>query len=429
MHPSPLLADAHPDPAQAARHGDARALAALLAASRADTLASFARLEEALPRLQVPQRPELNPPLWELGHIGWFQGWWTTRAPDAHRGHRAQGLLPRRPGLRPDADALYDSARVPHASRWHLPLPDAARTREELATQLALTLAMLEQGDGDGNGDERATHPDFLYPFRLALLHEDMHHEAALYMALRLGELGHAEVAAAVVHNVPAWQPQALSLPRHELSVAGAEVALGRDADAPGFAFDNECGAQQVAVADFRIDAQAVSTAEFLDFVRPAHYDDPRLWTAPGWRWRQTQVGPAPARAQALAQRSPGAPEATAAAFVSAHEAQAWCRWAGRRLPTEAEWVLAQRQAGAAFRWGDVWEWTASAFAPFAGFVAHPYRDYSAPWFDGRPVLKGASHLTQARLRHPGYRNFFEPERCDVATGLRSCALGAGRGG
>jgi EgtB-related family protein len=110
-----------------------------------------------------------------------------------------------------------------------------------------------------------------------------------------------------------------------------------------------------------------------------------------------------------------------AASHLSAHEARAWCAWAGRRLPTEFEWERALAAHPQAFGWGDVWEWTVSPHQAFPGFVAHPYRDYSAPWFDGRPVLKGASHLTQPRMRHPRYRNFFTPDRNDLAAGFRTC--------
>lgn len=107
------------------------------------------------------------------------------------------------------------------------------------------------------------------------------------------------------------------------------------------------------------------------------------------------------------------------------HEAEAWCRWAGRRLPTEAEWecaALAAASSGEAFDWGQVWEWTASAFAPYPGFEPHPYRDYSMPWFDGRPVLRGGSFATAPRMKHPRYRNYFSAERNDLFAGFRSCA-------
>ena len=232
-----------------------------------------------------------------------------------------------------------------------------------------------------------------------------MHHEAALYMALGLG----LPVADA------RWQPKPLPTPPAALRIEGDELELGRDARAPGFAFDNELGHCRKRVAAFRIDAQALRWDEFLPFLERGH-DQPRWWSEAGWAWRQQQ---GPARADALRARArPG----FAVAFISAFEAEAWCRWAGRRLPTEAEWVMAQRQAGAAFRWGDVWEWTASAFAPFAGFEPHPYRDYSAPWFDGRPVLKSASWLTQPRLVDAAYRNFFGAGRCDIPAGLRSVA-------
>lgn len=396
MHATTLTDDAGAQ-AWAARHGDRAILAAQLRASRADTLATFTVFERGLSDLQVPQRPQLNPPLWELGHIGWFQGWWTTRFAHWRDGHRADPASPRRPGLRPDADALYDSSAVAHARRWQLPLPDAATTRHELARQLDATLALLADAPDD--------HDDALYAFRLCLLHEDMHHEAALYMAHGLG----LPVADA------RWQPRPLPAPPPPLRLDGGEVELGRAATAPGFAFDNECGQRRERVPPFEIDAQARRWDEFLPFLNRG-YDDPRCWSTAGWHWRSEQGD---ARLTTLRQAArPG----YAVAFISAHEAAAWCRWAGRRLPTEAEWMMAQRQAGPSWRWGDVWEWTASAFTPFEGFAPHPYRDYSAPWFDGRPALKGASYLTQPRLAHPAYRNYFSAERCDIPAGLRSVA-------
>jgi iron(II)-dependent oxidoreductase len=90
-------------------------------------------------------------------------------------------------------------------------------------------------------------------------------------------------------------------------------------------------------------------------------------------------------------------------------------------LPTEAEWEFAA-SSQPDFAWGAVWEWTSSPFLPYPGFVAHPYRDYSVPWFGARRVLRGASRATSPRMVHPRYRNFFTPERNDIHSGFRSCA-------
>ncbi len=396
-------------PATAARQAGAASLAAALQASRADTLATFAVLEAALPRLGVPQQATLNPPLWELGHIGWFQEYWIARNPQRAAGAAADPQATRRAGLRHDADALYDSSAVPHAARWSLPLPDAAATRADLARQLDGSLACLR---------DAAETDDGLYVFRLALFHEDMHHEAALHMAQSLG----------VAIADPRWQASALPSAGSELAFPAGAWTLGSAGS--GYAFDNELGPHTVQLPATRIASCVTRWAEFLPFVEAGGYAQPQWWSPAGAAWLAQQQAAAPrylrrdgkAWQQWRHGRWQGLDPAQPACHLTAFEAQAWCRWAGRRLPSEAEWERAAVTRPDSFSWGEVWEWTASAFAPYPGFVAHPYRDYSAPWFDGRPVLRGAAFMTQPRLRHPRYRNFFQPQRNDVPAGFRSCA-------
>lgn len=380
-----------PDAARLARQGGRDALARALRDSRADTLATFATYEQALPGLRVPLRDELNPPLWELGHIGWFQAWWLERNPQRALGLRADPDVARLPAAPAVADALYHSSRVPHDSRWSLPLPDAATTRRQLQQQSDTTLALL---------DDAAETDDALYFFRLALLHEDMHHEAALYMAQALD----------IAIDDPRWQPTRLADPAAPLAFDASAWRLGHGAPG-GFAFDNELLAHEVRLPACEIDAQVVRWADYLPFVEATGAAPPRYLRRHAGRWEQKRHG-------AWRELDPSLP----ACHLTQHEALAWCRWAGRRLPTEAEWERAAVSEPARFRWGDVWEWTASPFAPYPGFEPHPYRDYSAPWFDGRPVLRGASFMTQPRMRHPRYRNYFPAGRNDVPAGFRTCA-------
>lgn len=394
------------------RQARGNALAAALRASRADTLATFAVYEQALqdPPLQVPQRDTLNPPLWELGHIGWFQAWWTTRNPLWREGARADPLVPRSASLRPGADALYNSSTVPHHSRWSLALPKAHETCNDLARQLDETLTLLARaGDDD----------DALYFFRLALWHEDMHHEAAVYMAQALAiDLPDAR-----------WQARAAAGVRAPLDLARASFELGYAGR--GFAFDNELGAHAVDVSAYAIDSREINWREYLPFVESGGYGETQWWSEAGQQWRLAHGIESPRylrRSGADWLQRCGSNWVTLdlelpACHLSFHEAQAWCHWAGRRLPSEAEWERAAIEHAGAFSWGRVWEWTASPFAPYPGFSAHPYRDYSAPWFDGRPVLRGASSATQPRAKSARYRNYFEAGRTDIVAGFRTCAV------
>ena len=373
------------------RHAGPDALAAALQASRRDTLDTLAQYEAALPGLTVPHHADLNPPRWELGHIHWFAQHWLARNPERARGSRADPLAQRSAALAPDDDRLFDSSRVPHDSRWQLPLPDLAALRAMLAQGLDRTLGLLQDAVPDDTG---------LYFHRLVLAHEDMHHEAALYMAQALG----VPVADA------RWRPQAITSPREPIVLDPGPFELGWTG--PGFAFDNELGAHRIQLPATAIDSRVLTWAEYLPFIEAGGQAPPRYLRRESGLWQQQRGG----HWQALDTRLP-------ACHLSAHEAQAWCAWAGRRLPSEAEWERAAVRSGDRFVWGAVWEWTASDFQPYPGFRPHPYVDYSAPWFGSRRVLRGASFGTQPRLHDVRYRNFYPPDRNDIFAGFRTCTI------
>jgi EgtB-related family protein len=378
-------------PSIAARQGGRDILAAALRDSRARTLALQDAYVAALgAALVVPYSPQLNPPLWEAGHIGWFQDYWIARNPQRDLGSAADPRQARPPGRLADADILYNSSDVEHATRWQLPLPNLAATRAYLAAGLDDTLNLLACAPETDVG---------LYFYRLVLFHEDMHAEAATYMAQAL----EIPLPAALYREAPALpENQALALPGQTWTLGYVE---------PGFAFDNELAAHPVEVAAFEIDSQVLSWRRYLAAVEAGAVVMPRYLRRQGEDWQMRHFGDW--RAVNLDQP---------AVHLTWHEADAWCRWAGRRLPSEAEWEIAALTRPE-FDWGGVWEWTASRFLPYPGFVAHAYRDYSAPWFGDRYVLRGASSATAPRLGHPRYRNFFRAERNDVHNGFRSCAL------
>jgi gamma-glutamyl hercynylcysteine S-oxide synthase len=392
-----------------------------------------------------PRSPIVNPPLWELGHVAWFQERWALR--------RAAGRLP----LLPGADGLYDSAAIPHDARWDLPLPSLEVT---LAYLSAVEDAVLERLDAASPGDA--------YFVSLGVFHEDMHAEA---MAFTRQTLGYAPPALSGTAPPPAG---ALA---GDVDVPGGTFVLGARPDDP-FVFDNEKWAHPVELAPFSIARAPVTQGEYRAFVEDRGYARRELWSEDGWRWRERVAAEHPAywRADGAAwlrrdfdawvPLEPHRPVAN----VSWHEASAYCRWMSRRLPTEAEWEAAaagsrggdgrlapvkrrmpwdgdspalgrahldfgsletlevaalaagESALGCRQMLGNVWEWTASDFLPYPGFSPDAYREYSAPWFGTQKVLRGGSFATSSRLVHCGFRNFYAPDRQDPWAGFRTCA-------
>ena len=337
---------------------------------------------------RVPYLPVINPPLWELAHIAWFAEYFCLRYPQ-----RAPELPPSRLGI---ADALFDSAKVAHASRWSNTYPDREACFAYMRDTLSAVLSALQD-----------TEPVARYYFQLALAHEDMHAEA-LAMTLRMLDL-----------PLPASVPARTRLPaaNEDIVFADGTVLLGDDTGR-SFVFDNEKPAYRVTVAPFSISSRVVSVAEFAEFQLSDMYHDRRLWSAAGWAWHQRNLA---------AQGQNTLADATlemAAMHLNQYQAEAYCAAVNRRLPSEAEWEFAAAHS-AAFRdsAGHVWEWTASPFAPYPGFAADAYKEYSEPWFHNHQVLKGGSFVTHPRLKYPQYRNFYLPERNDMFAGFRTCAI------
>jgi gamma-glutamyl hercynylcysteine S-oxide synthase len=430
------------DPARANRPTSGASAAQLVAQLR-EARHRTRRLTEDLSSAELmgPYLDIVNPVLWEIGHVAWFHEHWTLR--------HAAGLPP----LIERCDRLWDSSAVAHATRWHLDLPDRAGTYGYMADVLK------RQEDRLDAGIDEATR----YFYDLSIRHEDMHIEALTYMRQTLSFAPPAGLG-------EPRRPKAGPLPG-DVAVPGATWRLG-STEHEGFVFDNEKWRHEVELAPFRIARAPVTNEEFGAFIDDGGYRRREFWSEAGWTWREKRNAQHPAywqgkrdgvwtarRYRAVEELPPHAP----AIFVNWFEADAWCRWAGRRLPTEAEWEAAAIGAPGGMRrrwpWGDassdpssanldfafdgpvdvaalpesdsavgcrqmignVWEWTSSDFLPFAGFSADPYKDYSQPWFGTRKVLRGGCWATSARIARPAYRNFFTPDRSDVFAGFRTC--------
>ncbi len=333
-----------------------------------------------------PYAETLNPPLWEYGHIVWFQEHWCLRQKPGRRPDESPLTAPLAASRMDWADWRYNSSRIPHTARWQVGLPTPSETRAWGREVLDAVKGRLAQGSLDAT---------FAYLCELSLHHENMHIEAWWMM----------------------WQQRGLRPPTPPdlarldgatpIRFDTARAVLGSPQD-NGFVFDNEKWAHAVDVAAFEIDAQPVTNAEYARFVANGG--------APPEHWRRAGDGWALQRFDRWIPLPPKEP----VIHVSRPEAEAYAAATGRRLPRAAEWVHASGNIG--FAVGRCWEWTADAFAPYAGFSPDPYADYSAPWFDGAfAEVRGAgSWVTSESLARPGFRNFYAPERRDPFIGFRT---------
>ncbi|MCI0650892.1 MAG: SUMF1/EgtB/PvdO family nonheme iron enzyme [Planctomycetes bacterium] len=456
---------------------DSNRLIETLTDARAFTLAMVEDLsdEEMLgPRLSI-----VNPPIWELGHIAWFQECWILR--------HLHGRTP----IDQRFDRLYNSAKVAHDKRWSLRFPKREDTMRYMQTVLEAVCDLLSRGNGPDPRDA--------YFHLLASFHEDMHGEAFAYTrqthgygapsfpnsasnghskgTARIGRAGRSarqRAGAAGAAGAPGAANAAAA--SGDVAFSAGTYYVGAPSSAASFIFDNEKWAHPVTLREFAISRTAVTNGEFLAFVEAGGYTARRFWSDAGWRWRAGVAAEHPV----YWRREPGGnwlrrrfeqwvplERDLPVMHVNWHEAEAYGRWAGRRLPDEAEWEVAASAAvpggpgdRRSFPWGEaspngilaaldgrsgdcvdvtahpkgaspqgvqqmignVWEWTATDFHPYPGFVADPYKEYSEPWFGDHKVLRGGCWVTRSRLIRNTWRNFYTPERRDVWAGFRTCA-------
>jgi len=396
-----------------------------------------------------PMLDTVNPLLWEIGHTAYFYEFWILRSL-----HGADSFLD-------NADALYDSINIAHNDRWDLPLLTLEETKTYMQQVLSGVIDVL-QSNNVNNED--------IYLCRYAGFHEDMHTEAFTYTRRTLNYPAPELTGCHLDNKIKATKPL-----MGDADITGGEYLLGAPEDID-FCFDNEKWQHSVIVEPYSISRTATSYNQFADFVNDNGYSNKQYWSDDGWKWLQDNKIISPNGWKKDSNDNwlikqfyqwIAIPGDTAVIHINWYEANAWCKWAGRRLPSEAEWELAASgkpdniNAKRLYPWGDneptdklvnmnstnmgtisvsalpdgdsafgcrqmignTWEWVSDTFNPYPGFTADMYEDYSQPLFGNTKVLRGGAWSTRSRMIRNTWRTYYGPDRNDVFAGFRSCKL------
>lgn len=399
-------------------------------------------------QLVVPYFQGINPPIWELGHCAFFYDYFLLR----HLGKKEARM--------PGYDDVWDSLEIHHEERWENGVvPDRATTLDFYRKIIAETRVFLES-------ETLSDHQ--LYLCAYSIFHQDMHIESLIQARQTLGYP--RPVFTSGAEKSQQLEPFTHSQPDAVVPAGSYPIGLPADeASFPNFCFDNEKPQFEIELASFAISKTLVSCGEFLDFVNDGGYRDEKFWSFGGRHWLR-QSG----------QQHPSLWKNRETAWLVKHfdnwhdlqpnhpvlsvcywEAEAYCKWSNRRLPSEYEWEAAARgPAGRIFPWGNsmdrkkvdmdaktmgkipvnalpesaspfgclqmigtAWEWTRNPYLPYDGFCVDMYPYMSTLQFGTHKTCKGGSCATSSQLIRSTYRQAYFPSRTDVFTGFRTCAL------
>lgn len=381
---------------------DQELIASELTRARAQTLALVDRLSEEQLLMQVS--PLMSPLVWDFAHIGYFEELWLVRE------------IGGEPPARAEHDDVYDAFAHERSERGELPILLPSAAREYVADVRGRVLELLRTVSLDGT--DPLLENGFL--FGMIVQHELQHIET-MTQTLQLGSLPGPERSA----------PPPVGTSGDVLVEAGPFL-LGADERAV-WAYDNERPRHEASLPAFRIDRALVSNAEWLEFIAVGGYRDQALWSDEGWEWRSEEHAEAPLFWQRDGDhwlrrrfdRVEPVPALEPVQHVSWYEADAYARWAGKRLPSEAEWEKAARVAGDELEHlrGAVWQWTSSHFDGYPGFHAFPYAEYSEVFFgEEYRVLRGGAWITDEEVARTSFRNWDYPQRRQIFAGVRCAA-------